>query len=239
MVDPALALCAGYLAVQESLRPMLFSYFEWQNCNGTPCWRASLVLFAQLVVLPIAIGAAALQHDSLASWCADAGKNGLRVPARVVAYVFYTFLIMDFVYVYLHWPTVVLRRLMIDHHAVCLLGHLYGASLGARAARPCYLFAICALEFGSGFANIFALLKPTPHVVTSAAAYMVAMSLSNGVASVLTWKWHVAARDAGTHVLKRVLCLGIVALLVYLRQIEVQKLVRPYFGGDGPVYEPS
>ena len=238
-VDRALLATGAYIALQEALRPLLFSVFEWQNCGGTPCWRAALTMLPQFLLLPLAIGIAALQHATLQDWCADSATRGLDTAARCVVYFFYTFLLLDFVYVYVHWPTVVLRRLMIDHHLLCLAGHLYGASVGAAAARPCYIFAICCLEVGSGTANAFWLLRGTRYTLHGALTYLVCMTLSNGTASTLAWCWQCAARDAGTHWLKRALCVVIVALLVYLRQVEVHKLTLPLLVGEESPLQPS
>lgn len=224
-MDASVGLAAAYIAVQEVLRPRLTSFYGAQNCGGTPCWRASLVLLPQFVLLPGCIAALALQHGSLRAWCNDSASNGLGLLARFAVLIFYSFLIVDLFYQYLLSPPVVLRQLMIDHHLVCLAGHIYATLLCPKRARPCYLFAICALEVGSGFANVFWLTQTTAAAQLGGLAYLIGMTISNVAASILLLQWNAQAREAGLHPVRRVPCILIVAVLVLMRQKEVHALV--------------
>ena len=230
-MDPAFVLGAGcYVALQEALRPWLMDAYATSNCGGTPCWRASLVMLPQLVLMPLATMVAASKHHSLWEWCDDCEKRGLRVAARTTVYIFYAFLLLDLVYAYVMngRPVVVLRRLMIDHHVICLLGHLYATSFCPRGSQPCFLSAITCLEVGSALCNAFWLLKGTPQAFIGALLYVVGMVISNACTIVLVWCWNVRAREAGAHLLRRWPALAVTSVLLYLRQAEVSKYVPGY-----------
>ena len=225
-MDVAYALGAGYVALQEIWRPMLMTRFGDSNCGGTPCWRASLVLFPQFAILPFAVGATALQYSSLRAWCDDAEYRGkLNVLMRFVVLVFYAFLLADLVYNHYLSPPIVLRQLMIHHHLVCFCGHIYATYFCPVRAQPCYLFAICCLEMGSGFANVYWLLQDTAGAWLGSVVYLVTMTISNTTATILAWKWRVAAGEAGLSQWRRWPCFVIVLVLVFMRQKEVHMLV--------------
>ena len=231
VLDAALVGTGCYIAAQEGIRPSLMSLYGTDNCGGTPCWRAALVLLPQLAILPVATAIAAREHKSLRQWCTDCETNGLRTAARVSVFVFYAFLLVDLLYAYFirqtyadGTPVVVLRKLMIDHHVVCLLGHLYATSLCPKVSRPCFVFAITCLEFGSGMSNVFWLLKPTAHAGLGALAYLVGMTISNVTTTILTWFWNVRAREGGAHLLRRWPPMCVWFFLIYLRQKEVHKI---------------
>merc|ERR1719217_2029810 len=99
-------------------------------------------------------------------------------------------LLTDLVYAYAMRPTLVLSHKMVAHHVVCLLGHTYAMYLSPRATRPCFLCAITLLEAGSASANVFHLTLGTSFALLGRLAYLAGMSLANGIAFAVTFRWN-------------------------------------------------
>ena len=135
-LDRAALACAVYAVTQEVLRSIFVPLYP-EDCGGTPCWRSVIVLFVQLFWMPVAFFLALRnQAWSMRQWSADCAKHGLQPAAQSIVYIFYVYLLLDILYQELFKPLVILRRLMVIHHVVCLLGNFYGTKLSPLAAVP-------------------------------------------------------------------------------------------------------
>ena len=210
-MDAALVGVAAYAAIQELLRrPAMHIFGEDVECGGTPCWRACLVLFPQLVALP------------LATVIAVTGRPSWRqLGERAAIYIFQAFLIIDIMYNWIMYPKPVLRRLMVIHHVVCVFGHLYGTSMCPKLSVPYFLCATCVLEIGSGSCNIFHIWRYTEHEPIAYWTYAVVMTLSNAGATYIPVEWNRRAREGGAHWLGRWVPMALWSALIYMRQVEV------------------
>lgn len=216
---------AAYILAQELIRPMAIAHVGVErDCGSTPCWRAELVLTVQLGFLPLSVLTPLYVHKwSVNDWCDAWGQRALNALEQGAVSIFALFMLLDFYYHCLLPPLSVLpvlRPVMVVHHCVCLLGHLYATLICPRASVPYYLSAICCLEVGSGFANIFFLRDKD---AMSWWAYMLGMTVSNLGASAYTLGWNARARAAGAHSLMRWPAVLITAALIYLRQVELRK----------------
>lgn len=221
-LDAAALGCGAYVVVHEALRFQLHEIYGEQDCGGTPCWRARLVLFAQTICMPMACCAAAWNHNwSLRQWCTDSGLNGPNVATRLLNYIFYVYLLLDCWYVYLFPDVLIMRMLMIVHHVICFLGHTYALFFCPSATLPCYVAGITFLEIGSAFANVFHIWRWWS---IAEPLYFGGMALANGVALILMWYWNVIAKEVGVHALRRWPAMICTVLLIYFRQKEVQIL---------------
>ena len=222
-LDRGLLVGAAYVLVQELIRPYAMSTIHG-DCGGTPCWRACLVTAVQLLYLPLAIVVSLwLRRASLQSWCDECGKRGVGSIEYASFSIFLAFLLVDLYYAWLlPPPPVILRPLMILHHMVCVLGHVYGVKFCPPSSVPCFLCAISALEMGSGASNIFHFCNRQG---SSKLIYMLGMTASNAAATTLTWMWNVRASSGGAHVLRRWPPMVVWFVLIYLRQAEVHKFV--------------
>ena len=220
-LDRAALACAVYAVTQEVLRSIFVPLYP-EDCGGTPCWRSVIVLFVQLFWMPVAFFLALRnQAWSMRQWSADCAKHGLQPAAQSIVYIFYVYLLLDILYQELFKPLVILRRLMVIHHVVCLLGNFYGTKLSPLAAVPHYLAGITWLECGSACANAF-------HIWRGAAfaspVYLIGMSVSNVLAAHAVYCYYARCRDAGGNILARLLVVAVMTVLIYLRQKEVHKL---------------
>lgn len=234
----ALTGVAVYVAIQEVLRQFSHRRFTDTDCGGTPCWVAALKLIPQLIVLPAGVCAALRQHGwSTQRWSSHNEKYGITGPALLVAYAFVAFLVVDLYYAVL-FPGI-MRLLMVQHHVVCLLGHAYALLCCPRASQPYFLFAITWLEIGSSSANVFWLLLGTPYAAHGSLIYAFFMTISHLAAITLTFLWNWSAGKGGLHVLLRWPPMVVWGVLMYMRQIEIAKVVMPRMDPAGAIYQPG
>lgn len=114
--------------------------------------------------------------------------------------------------------------LLLAHHAACLVGMLVarfapGAEWGS--VFPWFFGGCTALEFGSGFNNLFWLRWLPPRL--SELLYLSAMTLSNLVAIACVCAWAIPPVSS---VAMRGFSLAAIAVLVYHRQKETLRLCR-------------
>jgi hypothetical protein len=221
-----LLAAASYGVLQETLRRPALDVFGTGDCGGTPCWRAGLVFLPQVLIMPTLIIVAHSRHRSLKDWCAACAAKGLDAVGQGLVAIFYAFLLMDVLYHALMQPVVVLRPLMILHHIVCLAGHFYATRFCPRESMPCYLTAIGVLEVGSAACNAFHMWKHS-YVQLVSIVYLVVMCASNAWGLWLARTWNARAREGGATAYRRWLPMAIWFTLIFLRQKELYRLVRP------------
>lgn len=214
-VDGALGAAGLYLAAQELLRPQLAAVFEDSVCGGTPCWRATLVLLPQLLLLPTLTALAACEQRTL--------QLGLSTTARASLYVFYASMGVDLLYA--AFMPGVIRPLILKHHAVSVCATWYATHLLPRASgRHLFVVNISLLEFGSGLCNTYWILKPTPYAAAATLLYAVGMTLTHAIVCYMTWLWNARARDAGVPGVGRWLPLAGWFCMLFMRQREMHRL---------------
>lgn len=177
--------------------------------GGTPRWRNILGLLPQLVVMPSVLVVRAAVPSAAAA--CDA----------IFARVFGSLIIFDF-------AAYRLGKTMVMHHAVCLAGHALAIST-APAAFGFYHAAVVALEVGSGTSCMWWAWGETALRRSAPSLYAIGMSTSNALAAVALLGWSAAARPSLSPAVRAVPAL-ITAYLVYLRQVEMQNLLR--YGKD-------
>ena len=163
----------------------------------------------QLVVLPAMFALARAEHPSMRRWC----EQWARKPSRCAwtgcfLFIFAAFLLLDFVNPHC---VVHMRPLMVAHHAVCALGHVYAAFV-TPLGLPYYFAGVVAFELGSATCNIVCLWGAASPV------YAVGMSLSNTAALVCSTGW---AKAIGPRPRSKAFGLMLSALLAMMRQREV------------------
>ena len=231
-MDTGLLLGLASMLCQELLRRPMYDLFGNEDCGGTPRWRAGLVLFPQLVVMfGSCIAAAAAHGFSMERWCADCGKRGLGPASGCAVHSFLAYLLSDLLYWYsFPPPPVVMRPLMVFHHVLCMGGTLYAMRACPRATLPCFTAAIVALEFGSGFSNLFHLFRDSPGVVPVVKPlYFLGMTISNSGGTYFLLAWGRSMRDSNrkTHPLARWVPILISLILIVMRQETVHRLAGP------------
>lgn len=223
-LDGSLAVLACALLVQEVLRSyLMLMHGETADCGGTPCWRAALMLPMQLVYLPsCAVAGLAAHSGSLGGWCDACEKEraNLGVAGRSIVLLFYLLTVGDFAYHYALGPSiVVLRDVMLAHHVVVLLGHVYATAICPPGSRPCFVVAISLLEFGSAGSNIFYLTE-RKYPTVAAAVLLGLQTLSHLGAGYATIEWNARARRGGAWRLARWLPMAVWFTLFFMRQKE-------------------
>eukprot|EP00316_Scyphosphaera_apsteinii_P008981 CAMPEP_0119319970 /NCGR_PEP_ID=MMETSP1333-20130426/51016_1 /TAXON_ID=418940 /ORGANISM="Scyphosphaera apsteinii, Strain RCC1455" /LENGTH=243 /DNA_ID=CAMNT_0007326545 /DNA_START=156 /DNA_END=887 /DNA_ORIENTATION=- len=214
----------------------LQAYFGTAQIGKFPNWRNFLMLPGQCIVLPTLWLLSRRQHNQCmlglaAAWCGQhahgmcwgAHLKQLRTgetppsPGSINwcwdwAFVFFfaAQLVMDAYLV----PD--MGALMLLHHAVCLLGHIYGTFMCTRAF-PFYFAGCIALELGSAACNIWTMYPQTPGLFS---AYAIVMTLSNVLA--------IRCFNRCAYVPRMNICFGITLFggLVVMRQREL--LIRAF-----------
>ena len=185
---------------------------EWTD--GYPRWRVVLGTFSQLVGFPVLYFAFALGRQVPQPLGLASSHTHLRTPTRPTRTLWSTYgavpqewLMEFFLLVFacglvqdcVRFPTT-MGPLLLAHHAACLVGILVARlAPGAEWASvfPWFFGGCTALEFGSGFNNIF-WLRWLPQRL-SELLYLSAMTVSNlvAIACVCAWvrtarweKWH-------------------------------------------------
>ena len=204
---PSLALSDASTPAHRPLRSA-----EWTD--GYPRWRVVLGIFSQLVGFPVLFFAFALGRQVPQPLGLASSHTHLRTPTRPTRTLWSTYgavpqewLMEFFLLVFacglvqdcVRFPTT-MGPLLLAHHAACLVGILVARlAPGAEWASvfPWFFGGCTALEFGSGFNNIF-WLRWLPQRL-SELLYLSAMTVSNlvAIACVCAWvrtarwkKWH-------------------------------------------------
>jgi hypothetical protein len=233
VLDGGLLVGAVAVAVQEIVRPYTMRVVGVGDCGGTQCWRAALVLLPQAVVMPFMCLVGAYRAGwSIDRWCTSAHAQGLDGPSSGAVFAFGAAMFGDMLYWQL-LPTPagvpVLRPTMVAHHAACLLGTVHAMVLSPRAAAPCFLIAIVALELGSAICNVHSLYHhlewaPEPTLARVDKLYLVGMCTSNAVALWALSTWNARAREAQAHLLTRWPAVALTVVMVALRQEAAHRL---------------
>ena len=147
--------------------------------GGTPRWRSAVGLITQLGVLPVLFIVALISNGDAQGWSerSAASRDGMHCMGWAFAAIFPSLMLLDFV-------LCKLSRLIMAHHLVCVLGHVYACTVAARSF-PAYFAGVVALEVGSGGTGVHCL---SPKCFT-AANMLVLMTLSNLVALGCVWQW--------------------------------------------------
>ena len=216
-------------SVQHSSPPCPLQSAEWTD--GYPRWRVVLGTLTQLVGFPVmflafALGRQAPQPHSDSHSSAHARPLTRRTLSSTNGAVSQAWLMEFFLLVFacgllqdcVRFPTT-MGPLLLAHHAACLVGMVVARfAPGAEwsSVFPWFFGGCTALEFGSGFNNVFWLRWLPPRL--SELLYLFTMTVSNlvAVACVCAWvrtaeleKWHsrwgpwlgrLGAIHAGRHV---------------------------------------
>ena len=147
--------------------------------GGTPRWRSAVGLITQLGVLPVLFFVALISNGDAQGWSdrSAASRDGMHFMGWAFAAIFPSLMLLDFV-------LCELSPLIMAHHLVCVLGHVYACTVAARSF-PAYFAGVVALEVGSGGTGVHCLSPKS----FSAANMLVLMTISNLVALGCVWQW--------------------------------------------------
>merc|ERR1711892_426306 len=199
------------------LRPVARRCFGYEWTDGYPRWRVALGCLTQLVWFPVMFltfvlgGQAWLMECFLLVFACSLLQDCVRFPSTM-------------------------GPLLLAHHAACLVGMLVarfapGSEWGS--VFPWFFGGCTALEFGSGFNNIFWLRWLPPR--QSALLYLSTMTASNLVAVGCACAWVVPPLSSFA---MRAFSLAAISVLVYHRQKETLRLcgeiIPHWLGRAGP-----
>lgn len=158
--------------------------FGTEVIEGTPRWRSAAGPGTSLVTLPAIFAASLWTAGSFDLWSQRCAELGLGVFDWGFFLVFTGLMITDFV------QGVLCSYLLIAHHLVCILCHLF-ACFFALAAFPFYFAGVVALELGSAATCVHSVWpKAFP-----ASRMMLVMTVSNVFATLCTSYWFSTLLD--------------------------------------------
>ena len=187
----------------------LAAYQSWSRVlgsaiiGGAPRWRSAVGLITQVIILPV-LKIASMRDDMHACSAPCFSHDDVNATGNAFAVIFPLLMLLDFFLCQL-------SPLIMAHHLVCILGHLY-ACTAAQRAFPAYFGGVVALELGSAANGLYCLLPNT----FRARHLLVLMTLSNLAALGCVSLWYRWSYDRGY--LERVAIVLVSGLLCLARQ---------------------
>jgi len=189
-----------------------------RKCGGGPRWGSVIGLPAQLLFLPTIFVLACLDKgDQKWGWLVGSyeqmTENRYQTYESMFALLFAAMLAKDYV-------LISMSPLIHLHHFGCYVGHTF-VIFAIPRGFPVYFAGVVALEFGTGFYNIYLLAKTAegrdkPPLRPYAIIYLVMMTLSNAMAFICGCLGVMLIESFGG----KLFYLLVTAIFVLLRQKE-------------------